>query len=900
MEEKMKKRIALFLVAALVSVGLIISCGGGGKDDPENPDGPGGGPGTPTVQYTVSFDTAGGTPATIAPVKVNAGSGVGAGKWPDDPAKDEYQFDGWFEDTTQYTSATPITKDVTLVAKYSLRPAKYLGAFTAAGSKAAIEKAWGSNNLQTAFNPSKNAEDVSGEEVISAKYVVLHTRGGSGTNWQAGFDTISVIVQNEANNWAWPESKTDITAGAITRAANSDLFVVVDISKIKTYDQFKTGSSGKVYFIYGSANLEVELGLKAGYFTYQTLTKPEGAAALTATGIEGEVGFITDDASIFLGIDVPTTYNTVTFDTDSGTPAVADIEVGAGKSLGAQYPFGVVKPEFTFTGWFDESGVEYTARDAINGDLALKAGYVDAFKFPDITNATKWGDINAKTWPAFTAGSVPKYVIIASNGGGGGSGFDATRISEVQLVFKSDKTVTINTGRPPASVSTNEVNLSTGELTIAHSEDDIVYFIIELYKWPNYSNTGAPTFYLNYGEDRFGTWQAYLVDSAVSSIIKPDTGAVDFEIGYDKPAAYGYAVNITDVSTLFSTEALYTPVLSITYTGNSNGLKGVAMTLSATVEPDYATNKTIVWSSESSNVNISGNTLTATASGEITVKATIVNGKSATEDFVKEITITIAESLVEVTGIEGAIDETTLFVGQKVTLTGTVTPNTATNQTIVWSVKSGGTGNGTISSGVFTATAVGKVSLTATVTDGVTDGDYTEDFDDIIEVKDFPAIANATKLDDVGATQWSVDQRKPFKYFVIAMLGGGSKDGFGGIQLQLQGGSNTGADTIRTTGNWTSLGHDMEEDIVYLIVDLSDYLYYDDLIGVGATASWAQFRVNDGVGELGTYQGYTVDNTITTLTKPGDASADFTPTTGDDAKAAIKGYVTKTLPTELQ
>jgi hypothetical protein len=77
------------------------------------------------------------------------------------------------------------------------------------------------------------------------------------------------------------------------------------------------------------------------------------------------------------------------------------------------------------------------------------------------------------------------------------------------------------------------------------------------------------------------------------------------------------------------------------------------------------------------------------------------------------------------------------LIGKEIDLsaaTVTVTPNDATNKTIVWSVKNaGGTGVTTadLADGEVTPTAAGTLTLTATVANGKTNGteDYTEDFD---------------------------------------------------------------------------------------------------------------------------------------------------------------------------
>jgi uncharacterized protein (TIGR02145 family)/uncharacterized repeat protein (TIGR02543 family) len=72
---------------------------------------------TPVSQFVVSFNTSGGTPATIASITVDSGSTLGA-KFPADPTKADSIFAGWFDNSEKYTSSTIIVKDVSLVAKW--------------------------------------------------------------------------------------------------------------------------------------------------------------------------------------------------------------------------------------------------------------------------------------------------------------------------------------------------------------------------------------------------------------------------------------------------------------------------------------------------------------------------------------------------------------------------------------------------------------------------------------------------------------------------------------------------------------------------------------------------------------------------------------------------------------
>jgi hypothetical protein len=76
----------------------------------------------------------------------------------------------------------------------------------------------------------------------------------------------------------------------------------------------------------------------------------------------------------------------------------------------------------------------------------------------------------------------------------------------------------------------------------------------------------------------------------------------------------------------------------------SGALVGTPLTLSGTVAPSNATNKAIVWSVQSAGATgalISGNTLTITAAGSVTVTATIANGKTANTPYIQDFAITI-------------------------------------------------------------------------------------------------------------------------------------------------------------------------------------------------------------------------------------------------------------------
>ena len=107
-------------------------------------------------------------------------------------------------------------------------------------------------------------------------------------------------------------------------------------------------------------------------------------------------------------------------------------------------------------------------------------------------------------------------------------------------------------------------------------------------------------------------------------------------------------------------EEAFKPVTDITYTGVTTSYAGFSISLAGVPVPADATKSTIVWTTDTAGATITNNKLTATTAGQVTLTATIVDGKAEGEDFVKDdITITINalgdETLdnVAVTGVTG-------------------------------------------------------------------------------------------------------------------------------------------------------------------------------------------------------------------------------------------------------
>ena len=98
---------------------------------------------------------------------------------------------------------------------------------------------------------------------------------------------------------------------------------------------------------------------------------------------------------------------------------------------------------------------------------------------------------------------------------------------------------------------------------------------------------------------------------------------------------------------------------------------GQEFSITATVSPSNATDKTVTWTvSDPVVVSVDAGVVKALAIGEATVTATTVNGLTAT------CTVKVKEKVVEVTAITLDVTESTLEVGGALKINATVAPPT--------------------------------------------------------------------------------------------------------------------------------------------------------------------------------------------------------------------------------
>ncbi|MCQ2174253.1 MAG: Ig-like domain-containing protein, partial [Bacteroidales bacterium] len=148
------------------------------------------------------------------------------------------------------------------------------------------------------------------------------------------------------------------------------------------------------------------------------------------------------------------------------------------------------------------------------------------------------------------------------------------------------------------------------------------------------------------------------------------------------------------------------PVTSVSLSGFPEGntiFAGTSITLTATIAPANATDKTVTWTtSDAAVATVSNGVVTAKKVGTATITA------KAGE---KTATCTITVVATPVTSVSLDRTSASLKAGETVTLTATVKPDDATDKTVTWTTSDATVA--TVSNGVVTAKKVGTATITA-------------------------------------------------------------------------------------------------------------------------------------------------------------------------------------------
>ena len=140
-------------------------------------------------------------------------------------------------------------------------------------------------------------------------------------------------------------------------------------------------------------------------------------------------------------------------------------------------------------------------------------------------------------------------------------------------------------------------------------------------------------------------------------------------------------------------------------------VEGEVLTLTATISPEDATDKTVTWSTSDERIAAvdANGVVTAVAAGTATITAT-AGGHSAT------CVITVERRNIAVSGITLSQSAANLIEGESLALTATVSPEDATDKTVTWSTSDERIAT-VDANGVVTAVAAGTATITATAGD---------------------------------------------------------------------------------------------------------------------------------------------------------------------------------------
>lgn len=168
-------------------------------------------------------------------------------------------------------------------------------------------------------------------------------------------------------------------------------------------------------------------------------------------------------------------------------------------------------------------------------------------------------------------------------------------------------------------------------------------------------------------------------------------------------------------------------------------VEGQETTIAATVQPDNATDKTLVWSSSDAEVaTVAAGTVKGVKAGKAVISIKSNDGKAATE-----VEVTVTEPVVEeteevdttvyVSAIKAEKESCTVTVGKEETIVVTVEPEDAADKTLAWS--SSDESILTVADGTVKGVKAGKAVVTVKSNDGKAETTVE------VEVKPVPAPA---------------------------------------------------------------------------------------------------------------------------------------------------------------
>ncbi len=307
-------------------------------------------------QYTISFETNGGTPEPES-ITDDYGQAVEA---PENPTKEGHDFTGWFADeecTIPYSFTTIPAENITVYAGWEIQ--KFDVEFETNGGSAVDTQIveYGSTAVRPQPNPTKASYENGEGQTMNYRFL----------GWFSDEEC------NEAFDFSAPiKEDTTIYAGWLEY---EDIPVTYNVSYKSTEDS-ETSSIGD--FVEGEqvvlpslpddeVNHKVFVGFVLEGDTSETPVVYEAGDVFTV-GTEDVVFIVVWDAE----------KHTVTFDSDGGTE-IAPLEVEYNKTVSEP---SCEKRGFILKGWFAEDGTQFSFDTPITEDIVLKAKW-EAIVIPE-------------------------------------------------------------------------------------------------------------------------------------------------------------------------------------------------------------------------------------------------------------------------------------------------------------------------------------------------------------------------------------------------------------------------------------------------------------------------------------------------------------------------------------
>lgn len=220
----------------------------------------------------------------------------------------------------------------------------------------------------------------------------------------------------------------------------------------------------------------------------------------------------------------------------------------------------------------------------------------------------------------------------------------------------------------------------------------------------------------SYNGDRYSSMPKFPVEEDLITITVVadsdyDGGEFKFANGIGSMFAEGTYIEVPSADTSFESSVPEVPITSIALNKTNLTLQvGQSEILTVSYTPTNATGKAITWTSSNPSVATVSATgeITGVAAGTTTVTATTKNGQTAT----CAVTIESAPDIVATSVTISTPQKTNLIVGETLTLSAVVLPETTTDKTVVWS--SSNSSVATVdNTGKVTAIGSGEVTITA-------------------------------------------------------------------------------------------------------------------------------------------------------------------------------------------